>query len=71
MRGIEEKHIQRNTALYKKELIKLGYNDNSLLVLLVCICVWCYEIENHHEKKPGHICVLYVWSKMLSSSLDT
>ena len=29
------------------------------------------QIKNHHNKKNGHICLKYIRSKMLSSSLDT
>ena len=39
---IEEMYILRITALYKKELIKLGFRDNSMLV---CIFVLCYETQ--------------------------
>ena len=31
---LKKMHIQRNTALYMKELIKLGFSDNSMLVCI-------------------------------------
>ena len=61
-----EIHIQRNTARYNKELINL------VLMLLLYYYAVLFNIIKLKSLlyKIKHICFLYTWSKMLSSSLD-
>ena len=59
-------YILRNTELYNKELIKLGFCANPMLV---CIFVYAMKIENRHNKIPNIFALhIYIWFKMLSSS---
>ena len=50
------------TALYNKELIKVGFSATQTFV---CIFVKCYE-----NLKITTYLLVYIWSKLLSSSLD-
>ena len=46
-------HILRNTALYNKQLIKLGFSATLLLYNVIKICI-------HHNKNPN-LFALYIF----------
>ena len=50
-------HIRRYTALKNKELIKLGFSPN---IVLVCIFELCYE---EFKTKSEHICFYIIGLK--------
>ena len=58
-------HFKEIKHFYNKELIKLGFSANPLYTMYV-FSYNVMKIKNHYDK----ICFMYIWSKILSSSLD-